>query len=100
MSPAEAYARIKATQQLPTPAGVALEVLRLAELDDATVDQIGEVIARDPALTGRFLKLVNSPICAQRKRVGSIQRAVGLLGIRTVKSLALGFSLGVNAVLS
>ncbi len=91
-----AFEAIKSTATLPTPTGVALRILRLAQDTECTVGQIAEAVASDPALSGRLLKLVNSPLAGVPRFIASITHAAGLLGIRSITSLALGFSLVSN----
>jgi len=88
----DAYQLIKATQRLPSPKGVALEILRLTENDETTIEAIGAVIQSDPALSSQLLKIVNSPLSGMTRKVGSISRATVLLGFNTVSSLALSLS--------
>jgi two-component system, cell cycle response regulator len=87
------YEKLKHTQQLPSPTGVALEILRLAGDEKTTLAAFSAVVESDPAIAGRLLKLVNSPFAGVARRVASVSGAVRMLGIRTVKNLALGFSL-------
>lgn len=89
----KAYEQIKASGRLPSPTGVALRLLELADNEDTTIDAIASVVESDPAIAGRVLKLVNSPLAGMTRQVGSVQRAVALLGLRTVTTLALSFSL-------
>ncbi len=88
----DAYQLIKATQRMPSPKGVALEILRLTDSDDTTVEALGVVIESDPALSSQLLKIVNSPLSGMSRKVGSISRATVLLGFNTVASLALSLS--------
>lgn len=87
------YEKLKNENALPSPAGVALRLLRLAGEEDSTVEAIAATIESDPALAARVLKLVNSPIAGMSRRIGSVSSAVVLLGLRTLKHLALGVSL-------
>lgn len=89
----DAYELIKATEKLPSPKGVALEILRLTEDDSTTVESLGMVIESDPALASKLLKVVNSPLSGSTRKIASLARATVLLGFRTVASLALGLSL-------
>lgn len=89
----QAYQKLKDTNALPSSTGVALEILRLASDEKTTLNTISKVIESDPALAGRILKLVNSPFAGVARRVSSISVAVRLLGLRTIKNLALGLSL-------
>ncbi|MCG8403820.1 MAG: HDOD domain-containing protein [Phycisphaerales bacterium] len=87
------YESLKSTDNLPSPKGVALEIIRLANSEETTLDSIAAVIETDPAMAQKVLKLVNSPLAGMQRTIASVRRAVTLLGLRTVKSLALGFSL-------
>jgi len=91
-----AYQKFKEAHALPSPTGVALELLRLAGDENATIEAITTAVESDPAVSGRLLKLVNSPFAGVPRRITSVSLAVRLLGMRTVKNLALGLSLVSN----
>jgi len=88
--------RVRGADNLPSPPSVALEVLRLAQSDDASMDEIAQVVQSDPALTARILRVVNSSLFGQVREVTSIRQAMVVLGLRTVKVLVLSFSLVEN----
>ncbi len=77
----------------PTLPTVALEVIGLVQRENVGITAIADVISHDPALTSRILKTVNSGYYGPCREVGTISSAVAILGLDTVKSLALGFSL-------
>src|SRR3546814_10431597 len=52
-----------------------------------------ECVAQDPALTSKVLRVVNSALYGLNRPVGDLNQAIGLLGIKPLKLLALGFSL-------
>jgi two-component system, cell cycle response regulator len=87
------FDELKITNQLPSPSGVALAVLRLGESDDASIAEITRVMQTDPALCGRLLKVANSAGMARGRAAASVGDAVNQLGTRMVRSIALGFSL-------
>jgi len=87
------YDRIKETDRLPSPDGVALELLRLTQSPDSTLREIAGVVAADSATAARILKAANSSLLAPAHPVASTREAVSLLGLRMVQFLALGFSL-------
>ncbi len=69
--------------------------MRLNEMvDDPTVSVLAleEVIAQDPALTARLLKVANSSIFGQRGGVDSLSRAVMLIGTNAVRDIVLATS--------
>ncbi len=84
---------LKATDRLPSPTGVALAVLRLTQSNDTSAQEIAQVLQSDPALTGRLLKYANSAHVGAGRPVVAVLDAVVRLGLRTVRQLALGFSL-------
>lgn len=79
--------------QLPTLPPVALRILALVEDSKSAVQDLSAVIAKDPALTARVLRLVNSSYYGLPYRVSTVSHAVSLLGFDTVRSLALGLSI-------
>ena len=85
--------QLKAAKRLPSPPGTAVRVLELCRRDDAKIQDIADTIMSDPALSGRLLKYANSPIVGAGREITSVRSAVMLLGLRTVKMTALGFSL-------
>ena len=87
------YEQLKATGKLPSPTGIALEVLRMANARDSSIEDIATLIGKDPALGARILRVVNSAWVGTHRTTDTILDAVKLLGTRTVVSLSLGFSL-------
>ena len=74
----------------PEPIAVgALRVIKLAVDPEASVADIGEAVTSDPALSLRVLALVNSAAFMLNHKVSDIPRAVGLLGARGLKNIAL-----------
>lgn len=87
------YPQVKNHPNLPSPRGVVLEVLRLAQSDDTGLNEIARVIETDPALAGRLLKVVNSAALNPGHSIASIRQAAAMLGLRAVTHLALAFTL-------
>jgi HD-like signal output (HDOD) protein len=83
---------LKKADQLPSRPGVALEVLRISQDEDASLDDMANCLSRDPALAAKLLKLANSSLFGA-KEVTTLQGATMLLGMKTVKLMALSFSL-------
>ena len=78
---------------LPSLPAVAMEVLELTSDANVPIKKIAGVVQRDQALAAKVLKTVNSSFYGLSKRCASIDRAMTYLGMNTVKSLVLGFSL-------
>lgn len=81
------------SDELPSPSGVALEILTLTRDEKASTTRLGRVLTADPALAGQILKYANSAQVRTGKEVRSVNEAVVRLGLTTVRQLALGFSL-------
>ena len=69
---------------LPT---VALDIMGVAERDDADVDEIVQLLERDQMLAGSVLRLVSSPIYAGRTPIRSLKAAVLRLGVRVIRDV-------------
>jgi HD-like signal output (HDOD) protein len=87
------FDELKAANQLPSPTGVALAILRLGESETPSAQDIARILQTDPALSGRVLKIANSVSGGRARAIGSVREAVTHLGIRLVRHIALGFSL-------
>lgn len=89
----ELIAKLKSSNRLPSPPGVAVRVLELSRSDDTTVEDLERVISSDPALASKILKFVNSPAGGLGHSTASLEEAINHLGFRGVQLMALSFSL-------
>lgn len=85
--------RVLSCPKLPSLPGVALKMLELTRDPNVRLPAIAKTIENDPALVSRVLRTVNSSYYALARPCPTIGKALGLLGLNTVKSLVLGFSL-------
>jgi diguanylate cyclase (GGDEF)-like protein len=79
--------------RLPSLPAIALEVIELCRHDDINIKQIARTISNDPALSSKILRTVNSAFYGLSQPVGTISHALVILGLNSVKTLALGFTL-------
>lgn len=86
------FEELKTLGSLPSPSGVALEVMRLTQKSDVSIEEIAKSVQADPALTGQLLKIVNSAVYSQDKFVISVKEAVLRLGINVLSRLVLTLS--------
>jgi len=84
------FSRIGEVTALPESV---MKVVRLASQPDADPQEVCEAIKLDPALSARVLRSVNSSRYGLRNRVGNLQMAISLLGLREVKAIAHGIYL-------
>lgn len=89
----DVFNKLNDTKKLPSPSKTALEVMRLCQSDNASLNEIAEIIQIDPSLSAELLKYANSAFLATGIQVASIQKATVKLGMKTVVNLALCFSL-------
>ena len=75
--------------RMPSLSVTMMKVLEICNSPEASPDDLNRVISLDPVLAGKVLRLVNSAYYSLRTPVQSLTRAVMLLGINTVKNLAL-----------
>src|SRR5436190_12930507 len=75
--------------ELPTLPEVALRVMEITGEDDSSADQVAEIISSDAPLTARVLQLVRRSDSGVKGEVGTVERAVVLLGFEAVRSAAL-----------
>lgn len=90
---AELEAKLSCCRDLPSPPGVALRILALAQDPDVVMATAADTIGLDAALSARMLRIANSPLYASRRRVENLSQALTLLGLNATLTLALGFSL-------
>lgn len=72
---------------------VAMEVVRLTEQPYVDARSIKDCVEKDPALTSKILRVVNSSLYGLKSPVADLNQALALLGIKPLKLLVLGFSL-------
>jgi len=74
---------------LPSLGSINRELQELLQTEQRYTAQIAEIIQRDPSLTARLLRLVNSVYYGLTTPVNSIEEAVFYLGIRQIRQLAM-----------
>ncbi|GAB7189976.1 hypothetical protein NUM3379_06820 [Kineococcus sp. NUM-3379] len=94
---AEVLGRIAgALDDLPAQRPVAARVIATADDSRSSAKTLGEVVAYDPALTARLMRLANSAYFGLRGRVASTTFAVTVVGFSTVRSLAVAAMAGLD----
>lgn len=78
---------------IPSPPTVAVRLLELVSQADVSVDDLAKTISADPKLAARLIDYCNSPITGTKREVSSLNQAVMVLGLRTLRLLSLSFSL-------
>ncbi len=84
---------IERGRELYTLPKVAIDVLDLTAQPQTDAAALKECIEFDPALTARIMRVVNSSLFGLNSQITDLTHAIGLLGIKPLKLLVLGFSL-------
>ncbi len=88
----EANELIKKIKDLPTISTVAMQINDEIKKESLTSKSLAALINQDPSLTSKILKLANSAYYGLMKQVTTMDRAVTVLGLDTVQSMALTVS--------
>ncbi len=75
--------------RMPSLSTTVTKVIEVCNKPDTSPNDLNRVISLDPVLTGQVLKLVNSAYYSLPNQVTTLTRAIIMLGLNTVKNLAL-----------
>lgn len=75
---------------IPPRPQVLIDVQKQLDNPQCTVHSLGKIIARDPVVSSKVVKVVNSPAFGLTKRVESIPQAISLLGLRATANIVTG----------
>lgn len=81
------------TLAIPPCPDIVAKIVRESATDEPDLKKIGLLVTQDMALAATVLHTVNSPFYGLRSPIQSIQQALMVLGLRTVKSLVIGLLL-------
>jgi len=79
----------KFIRRMPSLSTTVGKVMEICSSTDASPNELNKVISLDPVLTGQVLKLINSAYYSLVNKVTSLTRAITMLGMNTVKNIAL-----------
>jgi c-di-GMP phosphodiesterase len=65
-----------------------IEILRALHDESLNLHKLTQLVKRDMSLTYRILRMINSPICAMRQEVHSVQAALLAVGEETFRRMA------------
>jgi len=75
--------------RMPSLSTTVTKVLEVCNSPNTSANDLNRVISLDPVLTGHVLKLINSAYYSLPNQITSLARAIIMLGLNTVKNLAL-----------
>ncbi|RFO95182.1 histidine kinase [Rhodoferax lacus] len=76
--------------KLPSIPDLAHSLIQTLNDEDASLDEVGDLITRDPAISAKLLRLANSAQFGLPRGVGTIEDAIAMVGMNKVRTLALG----------
>src|SRR5690349_22760744 len=85
---------IKKVATIATLPEVTAKIVHTVEDPKSTAAQLHKIVSYDPALVSRIMKVVNSAFYGLPGQIGSIERAIVLLGLNAIKNIAVAASLG------
>jgi diguanylate cyclase (GGDEF)-like protein len=77
--------------KLPSPPSIAVKILEEVKKEEGSADGLAEIIALDPALVTKILRVANSSFYGVTSKVDTIQRAIAVIGLNALKNIALSF---------
>ncbi|MCK9520486.1 MAG: HDOD domain-containing protein [Dehalococcoidia bacterium] len=80
---------VQRTTELTPLKSVAAKAISIAEDERSAAMDLAAVLSSDQALTARLLRLSNSAYYGYARRISTVREAVILLGMRTVRSVAI-----------
>ncbi|MFH1686178.1 MAG: HDOD domain-containing protein [bacterium] len=84
--------QIRANDKLLSLPQVLSEILKEVSKENFSADKLAKIILRDPSLTAQILKMANSPFYHRMSEIKTVHQAVSIMGVTTVKCLALSTS--------
>ncbi len=79
--------------EIATLPEITVRIIETVENPKSTARDLHEIIKNDPALSSKILKVVNSAFYGLPGKIGSIDRAIVMLGLSAVKNIAIAASI-------
>lgn len=78
---------IKSVRDLPSLPAVVAELMTSFDQTDASIDLLADKVSRDQALTAKTLRIANSSFYGLPRKVTTIQQAIIILGMDSIRTL-------------
>ncbi len=85
--------RIATLENLPTLPHILLKLIKACDEDKENLKDIAKIIEKDPSLTGKVLRLINSAYYGLPYRIERMDQAVSFLGTDTIKNTVISTSI-------
>ena len=84
--------RLKKCKDLPSPPGVAAQIIDLSSHVNSDIDTLAEVVSMDPVLSAKIIRMANSSLYMRQVETQDVQQAVMMFGWTGTLNIALSFS--------
>ncbi|MCU7875883.1 MAG: HDOD domain-containing protein [Candidatus Thiodiazotropha sp. (ex Lucinoma borealis)] len=74
---------------LPSPPAILIELIDSCNNPDVSFAQLAETIRKDAGVSSQVITAANSPFYRQWKEISDLQRLLVVLGIRSVRTIAI-----------
>ena len=78
---------VRQLHNLPTLSSVVVELLNCVDQEDIDIGTLARKVSHDQALTAKTLRFANSSFFGSQSKVSTIQQAISLLGMQSVRHL-------------
>ena len=86
-------------EKMPALSPVINKINEVANDKGASAQDLTDVIQLDPVLTAKVIRMVNSAYFGLSQQIKSLKQAVVMLGINTIKNVALSSSFLIKGIL-
>ncbi len=87
-----AFHRALHPDDLPMPDGQVMQLVQYCSNTDVEIDRLAGMIAGNPALTAKILRLVNSAAFGRAREISSLNEATVTIGLTSLRSVVLCFA--------
>lgn len=93
MSRLEAQRRLTDKITIPSPPEIVMRITSMVDDPNVRLSEVGAVVARDPSIAAKVLRIANSPFYGLSKPVISTEQAATVIGGRSLRNIAMQASL-------
>jgi diguanylate cyclase (GGDEF)-like protein len=85
---------IKDIKDIPSLPQVTIELVRHTFTEEPDIQQVASIVERDPTLTAKLFKTVNSAAFGLKVEIKSVRQAISLLGLDSLRSTIISIAMG------
>ncbi len=85
--------QISTIRNLPTLPSILVKLIRVCSKNEIDLQEVSKIVEKDPSLSSRILKLINSSYYGLSRKIEGIHQAVAYLGTNAIKNIAISASI-------